>query len=194
MTNDLYLTVVYNPVGDLTQKFLARFDRPSREQLDERQKQAIAALEDIATQLTGAMRSYGIEPLGLYYRDKNGNLIEEQDDTTDDADELDDDIEGDLLASLPAGDDGAAARPGAGGAAPCVLACAGMAWVPCERRMVPGAGMPGPHPRLPDDESPGQFAVRRRDPDPHHRPQPFHSRQSRFVSMRKRRSRASLTC
>ncbi len=108
MTNDLYLTVVYNPVGDLTQKFLARFDRPSREQLAERQKQAIAALEDIATQLTGAMRSYGIEPLGLYYRDKNGNLIEEQRDTTEDADELDDDIEGDLLANLPAGDDGAA--------------------------------------------------------------------------------------
>ncbi|BCZ85734.1 hypothetical protein PTKU64_94090 (plasmid) [Paraburkholderia terrae] len=111
MTNDLYLTVVYNPVGDLTQKFLARFDRPSREQLHERQKQAIAALEDITAQLTGAMRSYGIEPLGLYYRDKEGNLIEEQDDATEATDELDDDIEGDLLANLPAADDGATPHP-----------------------------------------------------------------------------------
>lgn len=100
MTNDLYLTVVYNPVGDITQKFLARFDKPTREQLEDRQKQAIETLEDITSQLMGAMRSYGIEPLGLYYRDKDGNVIEDDDDAGD-ADELDDDPEGDLLADLP---------------------------------------------------------------------------------------------
>jgi type IV secretion system protein VirB4 len=111
MTNDLYLTVVYNPVGDLTQKFLARFDRPTREQLKGRQQQAIAALEDIATQITGAMRSYGIEPLGLYCRDKNGNLLQEPDDTPGDAGELDDDIEGDLLADFPAGAENATPKP-----------------------------------------------------------------------------------
>jgi type IV secretion system protein VirB4 len=110
MVNDHYLTVVYNPVGDIAQKFLARFDRPTKEQLAQRQAQAIEALEDISSQLMGALRSYGIEPLGLYYRDKDGRIIEdlERDDDEPD-DEWDDDPEGDLLAELP--DDGAAELP-----------------------------------------------------------------------------------
>lgn len=78
MTNDWYLTIVYNPVGDLTQKFLARFERPSREELLEIQAEAIASLEDIASQITGAMRAYGIEALGIYYRDARGNRIEDR--------------------------------------------------------------------------------------------------------------------
>lgn len=106
MTNDLYLTVVYNPVGDLTQKFLARFDKPTREQLADRKKLAIATLEDITTQLTGAMRAYGIEPLGLYYRDKRGNIIEDRDEADERVDRWDDDDpEGDLLAEIPGADD-----------------------------------------------------------------------------------------
>lgn len=105
MTNDLYLTVVYDPVGDKMQDFFARFEKPTREQLESRQKIAIEQLEDITSQIMGAMRSYGIEPLGLYYRDKNGNVIEKSDDV-DYVDELDidDDIEGDLLAGLPEDD------------------------------------------------------------------------------------------
>lgn len=75
MTNDWYLTVVYNPVGDFTQKFLARFERPSRDDLLEIQAEAIASLEDIASQITGSMRAYGIETLGVYYRDERGNRI-----------------------------------------------------------------------------------------------------------------------
>jgi type IV secretion system protein VirB4 len=91
MTNDWYLTIVYNPVGDLTQKFLARFERPSREELLEIQAEAIASLEDIASQITGAMRAYGIEALGIYYRDARGSRIEESDVTeADDAPDPDD--------------------------------------------------------------------------------------------------------
>ncbi|MDR5826344.1 conjugal transfer protein TraB [Caballeronia sp. LP006] len=91
MTNDWYLTVVYNPVGDLTQKFLARFERPTREDLLEIQAEAIASLEDIASQITGAMRAYGIEALGIYYRDARGNRIEDREATeTDDAPDPDD--------------------------------------------------------------------------------------------------------
>lgn len=105
MTNDWYLTVVYNPVGDLTQKVLARFDRPTKEQLAERQRLAIETLEDISSRLTGQMRAYGIEPLGLYFRDKNGNVIEDAKagaELDDDEEEWDDDPEGDLLAGEPA--------------------------------------------------------------------------------------------
>ncbi|MGF6978098.1 type IV secretion system protein VirB4 [Paraburkholderia sp. JPY465] len=104
MVNDWYLTVVYNPVGDIAQQFLSKFDRPSREQLEERQKQAIEKLEDISTQLMGAMSAYSIEPLTLYYRDKNGNIIEDADSAPDIEDDApdDDDPEGDLLAELPA--------------------------------------------------------------------------------------------
>ncbi|WP_244832060.1 conjugal transfer protein TraB [Caballeronia sp. TF1N1] len=91
MTNDWYLTVVYNPVGDLTQKFLARFERPTREDLLEIQAEAIASLEDIASQITGAMRTYGIEALGIYYRDARGNRIEDREATeTEDAPDPDD--------------------------------------------------------------------------------------------------------
>jgi type IV secretion system protein VirB4 len=113
MTNDFYLTVVYNPVGDLTQKLLARFDRPTKEQLVDRQRLAIETLEDISSRLTGQMRAYGIEPLGLYFRDKNGNVIEDRkpEAEPEEEQEWDDDPEGDLLADGP--DD---AVPGAGAA------------------------------------------------------------------------------
>jgi type IV secretion system protein VirB4 len=92
MTNDWYLTVVYNPVGDLAQKFLARFERPTHDDLMEIQAEAIASLEDIASQLSGSMRAYGIETLGVYYRDERGNRVEapELDDAEEEADDPDD--------------------------------------------------------------------------------------------------------
>lgn len=86
MVNDLYLTVVYNPVGDLTQKAFSKFDRPTRQELADSQQEAIAALEEICDQLKSALVAYGIEQLGIYYRDKNGNVI--QDDAAEDQHEL----------------------------------------------------------------------------------------------------------
>lgn len=88
MTNDWYLTVVYNPVGDFAQKFLARFERPTHDDLMEIQAEAIASLEDITSQITGSMRAYGIETLGVYYRDERGERVEAPD--RDDEDEADD--------------------------------------------------------------------------------------------------------
>ena len=96
MVNDLYLTVVYNPVGDLTQKFLAHFERPSHAELDDMQAEALASLEDIASQLMGSMRPYGIERLGAYYRDQRGNRIESVLDDESDAESDPDDLLSDM--------------------------------------------------------------------------------------------------
>lgn len=103
MTNDWYLTIVYNPVGDLTQKFLAKFEKPTPEELLEIQAEAISSLEDIASQISGAMRAYGMEQLGIYYRDKRGNRIPVADalDDTDDAN--DPDLLDDILADTEGG-------------------------------------------------------------------------------------------
>ncbi|EDF5516010.1 conjugal transfer protein TraB, partial [Salmonella enterica] len=64
MVNDLYLTVVYNPVGDAAQKMLAKFDKPSASELREMQADAIGALEDICEQVMNSLRPYGIDRLG----------------------------------------------------------------------------------------------------------------------------------
>ncbi|CDL38774.1 ATPase required for both assembly of type IV secretion complex and secretion of T-DNA complex, VirB4 [Citrobacter freundii] len=72
MVNDLYLTVVYNPVGDAAQKMLAKFDKPSASELREMQTDAISALEDICEQVMNSLRPYGIDRLGYYFRDKRG--------------------------------------------------------------------------------------------------------------------------
>ncbi len=102
MTNDWYLTVVYNPVGDFTQKFLARFERPSRDDLLDIQAEAIASLEDIASQITGSMRAYGIETLGVYYRDERGNLIAVKEVEESDEEPDPDDILADAADASPA--------------------------------------------------------------------------------------------
>ncbi|SAL78519.1 type IV secretion/conjugal transfer ATPase [Caballeronia terrestris] len=114
MTNDWYLSVVYNPVGDFTQKFLARFERPSREDLLDLQAEAIASLEDIASQVTGSMRAYGIETLGVYYRDERGNRIAATEtEESDDEPDLDD-----ILADANAAADTAADTDTADSAGP----------------------------------------------------------------------------
>jgi type IV secretion system protein VirB4 len=106
MVNDLYLSVVYNPVGDLTQKFLARFERPSHVELDDMQTEALASLEDIASQLLGAMKPYGIERLGVYYRDQRGARI-----AGESADEGDDQADtDDLLADISSVPNASASR------------------------------------------------------------------------------------
>lgn len=96
MANDLYLSVVYNPVGDATQRFLSKMEKMTAEDLRQHQKEAIEALDDIASQIENSMSRYGIERLGVYYRDENGNVVQEA--TGQDLDAGDDDVEGDLLA------------------------------------------------------------------------------------------------
>lgn len=77
MVNDLYLTIVYNPLGDATQKLLARFEKATPAEQREIQADAIAALEEICEQVSNTLKPYGITRLGYYYRDKRGNIITE---------------------------------------------------------------------------------------------------------------------
>jgi len=84
MVNDLYLTVVYNPVGDLAQKIFAKFDRPSKHELEEMQQEALSALEEISDLIEERLQPYGIERLGIYYRDARGQVLRD-DNQFDDA-------------------------------------------------------------------------------------------------------------
>ncbi|EPN9162942.1 VirB4 family type IV secretion/conjugal transfer ATPase [Escherichia coli] len=77
MVNDLYLTIVYNPLGDTTQKLLAKFEKATPDEQCEIQADAIASLEEICDQVTNTLKPYGISRLGYYYRDKRGNIITE---------------------------------------------------------------------------------------------------------------------
>lgn len=77
MVNDLYLTIVYNPLGDTTQKMLARFEKASPDEQREIQNDAISALEEVCEQVFNTLKPYGITRLGYYYRDKRGNIINE---------------------------------------------------------------------------------------------------------------------
>ena len=70
--NDLYLSVIYRRTADKTQQFLNRFEKSSPEELHDLQTAAIAGLEEISEQLLQGMASYGIEPLGVYYRNAKG--------------------------------------------------------------------------------------------------------------------------
>ncbi|HDD8537814.1 TPA: conjugal transfer protein TraB, partial [Escherichia coli] len=72
LINDLYLTVIYKQVGDKTQKFLAKFEKPTRDQIQQMQNEALEGLEDVSEQILEAMKPYGIQQLGIYYRDKRG--------------------------------------------------------------------------------------------------------------------------
>lgn len=72
LINDLYLTVIYKQVGDKTQKFLAKFEKPTRDEIQRMQNEALEGLEDISEQILEAMKPYGIQQLGIYYRDKRG--------------------------------------------------------------------------------------------------------------------------
>ncbi|HBV4265974.1 TPA: VirB4 family type IV secretion/conjugal transfer ATPase [Klebsiella pneumoniae] len=101
MVNDLYLTVVYNPVGDVAQKMFAKFDKPSVAELRDMQADSISSLEDISEQVMNSLRPYGIERLGYYFRDKTGKIIQEKKQDIADAD--DDDVmelREDLLADV----------------------------------------------------------------------------------------------
>lgn len=76
MVNDLYLTVLYNPLGDPGQKFFSMFERTSAEDLRARQDEGISHLEEAAELLLASLKSYSIEQLGIYYRDKTGLIVE----------------------------------------------------------------------------------------------------------------------
>ena len=94
MVNDLYLTLLFNPVGDFTQRFMAKFDRPNHRELSEIQAQALLDLEERVDQVMGMMKPYGIERLGIYYRDKRGQLVREPEPVETNPE----DDDGDLLA------------------------------------------------------------------------------------------------
>ncbi|WP_427051743.1 hypothetical protein [Klebsiella pneumoniae] len=51
LINDLYLTVIYKQVGDKTQKFLAKFEKPTRDEIQQMQNEALEGLEDISEQI-----------------------------------------------------------------------------------------------------------------------------------------------
>lgn len=89
MVNDLYLTVVYNPVGDLAQKVFSKMERPTREELVDMRNEALSALEEISSRILYTLKPYGIERLGVYYRNSRGEITnaENQDDDTWLADE-----------------------------------------------------------------------------------------------------------
>ncbi|SPW81677.1 hypothetical protein [Escherichia coli] len=56
LINDLYLTVIYKQVGDKTQKFLAKFEKPTRDEIQRMQNEALEGLEDISEQILEAMK------------------------------------------------------------------------------------------------------------------------------------------
>ena len=79
MVNDLYLSIVFHPIGDVTQQLLSKVERPSAEEQADMRDEAISIVEDIASQVKGALRPYGIEQLGIYYRDERGSIINTDD-------------------------------------------------------------------------------------------------------------------
>lgn len=82
MTNDLYLTVVYNPVGDATQKAFSAFEKASRQDLVDIQEECLTAMEEITELMDQGLRAYGATRLGIYYRNLKGEVV--QDATVDD--------------------------------------------------------------------------------------------------------------
>lgn len=72
MVNDLYLTVVYNPVPDKVMKFFAGREKVTREDMLDRQEHAIKTLDDICRSMCESFKRYNIELLTTY--DKNGHV------------------------------------------------------------------------------------------------------------------------
>lgn len=102
MVNDLYLTIIYTPLSDISQKILSFLEKPKKEDLQNLQANAVEKLNEISEQVMGMMRPYNIEKLGIYYRDKKGEIIAPKESFDDlSFDQID--PEGDLL-DLPEGD------------------------------------------------------------------------------------------
>ena len=75
MTNDLYLTVVYNPVGDATQKVFSAFEKASRQDLEDIQEECLTAMEEVTELMDLGLRAYGARRLGIYYRNRKGEVV-----------------------------------------------------------------------------------------------------------------------
>lgn len=103
MVNDHYLTVVFNHVTDFMQSAFASAETPTPDEVYALQESGIEALEEISDVLMSSLKSYGIERLGIYYRDRNGKIVKSASTSNE---ELEDDFEevdpedglGDLLA------------------------------------------------------------------------------------------------
>lgn len=98
MVNDLYITVVYNPVEDTTQRYLSKMEKYSVEDIQQMREESVDAVEDISAYIMDGMKTYGVERLGVYWRDEEGHVLADDDD--DDLDEDDEDVKGDLLADV----------------------------------------------------------------------------------------------
>ncbi|AGF75071.1 TrwK protein [Bartonella australis AUST/NH1] len=70
MVNDLYLTIIYQPITDKVMSFFAQHERETLEQKKMRQESCIKALDDINHTLNQSLKRYGAELLGVY--EKNG--------------------------------------------------------------------------------------------------------------------------
>lgn len=80
---DLYLTVIYNPVADKTQKSLAKLEKKSLSDIAENQLEALAALEEINGQIETSLKEYGAKRLGIYFRDRDGNVVSQDDEDSE---------------------------------------------------------------------------------------------------------------
>lgn len=80
MVTDLYLTVIYNPIADAAQKTISKLEKSTRADINNRQNEAISELASINGQIGETLLSYGASPLGIYHRDKDGNVVEDVED------------------------------------------------------------------------------------------------------------------
>ncbi|WP_455465981.1 VirB4 family type IV secretion/conjugal transfer ATPase [Bartonella sp. B39] len=71
MVNDLYLTIVFQPVADRIMSFFSQHERETLDQKKMRQESCIKALNDINRTLGVSFKRYGAELLGTY--EKNGH-------------------------------------------------------------------------------------------------------------------------
>lgn len=86
MVNDFYLTIIYRPIGDTTQKTLSRFEKLSRQERIEQRHDCVARLDDIADQLFATLKNYQPQRLGIYYMDSEGNKEDSLTDSLDNED------------------------------------------------------------------------------------------------------------
>ena len=68
MANELYLTLVYRPHRERIERLFRRSVRRSIDDIARAEKEAVAAMSDLASRAESSMRRYGLEALGEYER------------------------------------------------------------------------------------------------------------------------------
>jgi type IV secretion system protein VirB4 len=77
MVNDLYLTVVYRPVVDKVLSFFGAMEKESVDIKEQRQAEAIKAVEDINLRIRSSLSKYNAENLGIYRRNDEGVILDD---------------------------------------------------------------------------------------------------------------------